>query len=285
VYAGAVGDDDVRVASDLPRPLSQREHRLLEHLLEQAFVGVEELRAQVGGVRIVAVSRRKGLLRLQFAQPPGVRPAPVMDELPVEASVRDAWPPRTLCLYVQDGLLDALELGDAAGADVGELPDAADLDPAWAHRAPAPLPEALCASLSRSLTSLAPSGTRVGVSATADGYSVHVRHGRLGMTRSGSRGPNDDERRSVIAILEFVQQSIARNEGRAWPAPKELREPTPERPLAHHPPDMQERRRLLDAHIDWVRSLPRSGATVTADGIRAWYGPASQPEAELDLST
>lgn len=282
VYAGMVGDDE-SLTSDVPRRLAGRERVLFDYLLTPSFPGVKELRLQLEDVRVVAVSRRKGLTRLQLASPDDAAPAPLFDELPVEAQVRNAWPPQKLCLYVQDGLLDALELVDFDGAVVPDLPDPADLEPPWCHRPAAPLPDGLCSSLSRSLTKLAPSGIRVHVSATPEGYYVEVRHGRLGMTKAGMGAPNDDERQSVIAILDFVQRDIASHEDCRWPALTELHEPKPDRPFAPPPADMDARRRFFDAHSEWVRRLPRPGAAVNGDSIRAWYGSPDHPDAELDL--
>lgn len=273
------------MTSFAPRELSAEERGVVEFLLEPAFPGVEELRAQLGHLRVVALSAREGLTRLQFARAADEPRAAVHSELPVETQVCDAWPPRKVCLYVDDGLLDALEVGDFGGAVVQELPAVATLEPPWCHRPAAPFPRAACTALSRTLTRIAPRGTKVTVSPTEDGYFAEVRHGHLGMSKAGMGSLNDDERRSVVQILAFVQERIAAHTAKAWPATTELHEPRPERPFAPPPRDMEARRRFVDEHTTWRRRLPSPGASVTPEGIRAWYGPPDDPVVQFVLPT
>ncbi|HEX5251822.1 MAG TPA: hypothetical protein VFW14_19330 [Gaiellales bacterium] len=273
------------MTSFAPRELSAEERGVVEFLLEPAFPGVEELRAQLGHLRVVALSAREGLTRLQFARAADEPRAAVHSELPVETQVCDAWPPRKVCLYVDDGLLDALEVGDFGGAVVQELPAVATLEPPWCHRPAAPFPRAACTALSRTLTRIAPRGTKVTVSPTEDGCFAEVRHGHLGMSKAGMGSLNDDERRSVVQILAFVQERIAAHTAKAWPATTELHEPRPERPFAPPPRDMEARRRFIDEHTTWRRRLPSPGASVTPEGIRAWYGPPDDPVVQFVLPT
>jgi hypothetical protein len=276
---------DTNVTSFAPRELSPEERGVVEFLLEPAFPGVEELRVQLLHLRAVALSAREGLTRLQFALAADVPRAAVHGELPVETQVRDAWPPRKVCLYVEDGLLDALEVGDFGGAVVKELPAVNTLEPPWCHRPAAPLHKAACTALSRALTRVAPRGTKITVSPTADGYFVEVRHRPLGMSKAGMGARNDDERRSVVQILAFVQEQIAAHTAKAWPLTTELHEPRPERPFAPPPGDMGARRRFVDEHTTWRRRLPSPGASVTPEGIRAWYGPPNDPFVRFVLPT
>jgi hypothetical protein len=271
------------MTSFAPRELSSEERALVEFLLEPAFPGVEELRVQLSRLRVVSLSAREGLTRLQFALAADVPRAAVHGELPVETQVRDAWPPRKVCLYVEDGLLDALEVGDFGGAVVRELPAVKTLEPPWCHRPAAPFPKAACTALSRTLTRIAPRGTKVTVSPTPDGYFAEVKHGPLGMSKAGMGAMNDDERQSVIRILEFVQERIAAHTAKAWPTMTELHEPRPERPFAPPPRDMEARSRFFDEHMSWRRRLPRPGASVGPEGIRAWYGSPDDPVVELVL--
>jgi hypothetical protein len=271
------------MTSFAPRELSPEERGVVEFLLEPAFPGVEELRVQLAHLRVVALSAREGLTRIQFVLPADVPRAAVHGDLPVETQVRDAWPPRKVCLYVEEGLLDALEVGDFGGAVVKELPAVATLEPPWCHRPAAPLSEAACTALSRALTRIAPRGTKITVSPTPDGYFAEVRHRPLGMSKAGMGALNDDERQSVVQILAFVQEQIAARTAKAWPATTALHEPRPEGPFAPPPRDMEARRRFVDDHETWRRRLPSPGASVTPQGIRAWYGSLDDPVVELML--
>ena len=203
------------MTSFAPRELTAEERGVVEFLLEPAFPGVEELRVQLSRLRAVARSTREGRTRLQFDLAADVPRAAVHGELPVETQVRDAWPPRKICLHVEEGLLDALEVVDFGGAVVKELPAVTTLEPPWCHRPAAPLPKAACTALSRALTRIAPRGTKITVSPTADGYFAEVRHRPLGMSKAGMGAPNDDERRSVAQILAFVQEQIAAHTAKA----------------------------------------------------------------------
>lgn len=271
------------MTSFAPRELSAEERDVVEFLLEPAFPGVKELRVQLIHLRVVALSAREGLTRLQFALAADAPRAVVHGELPVETQVCDAWPPRKVCLYVEEGRLDALEVGDFGGAVVKELPAVATLEPPWCHRPFAPLPKAACTALSRALTRMAPRGSKVTVSPTKEGYFAEVKHGPLRMSKAGMGSPSDDERQSVLQILAFVQEQIAAHTSTAWPATMELHEPRPERPFAPPPRDMEARRRFIDEHMTWRRRLPSPGAIVTPEGIRAWYGPPGDPVVEFML--
>jgi len=273
------------VTSFAPRELTAEERGVVEFLLEPAFPGVEELRVQLSRLRVVARSTREGLTRLQFDLAADVPRAAVHGELPVETQVRDAWPPRKICLHVEEGLLDALEVVDFGGAVVKELPAVTTLEPPWCHRPAAPLPKAACTALSRALTRIAPRGTKITVSPTADGYFAEVRHRPLGMSKAGMGALNDDERRSVAQILAFVQEQIAAHTAKAWPATTELHQPRPERPFAPPPRDIEARRRFVDEHAAWRRRLPTPGASVTPEGIRAWYGTPDDPVVQFELHT
>jgi hypothetical protein len=275
---GCDGDD---VTARPARDLSEPERRVLEFLLAPPFPGVEELRSQLADLRVTAVSRREGLTRVQFAATASAARAAVHGELPVESQVQGAYPPLKVCLYVRDGLLDALEVADFGGAVADEMPDVGALEPPWCHRPAAPLPATLCEALSVSLSRIAPRGTKVTVSPRPTGYNVEVRHGLLGMTEAGMGGQNDDERRSVVEILDFVQQQIAGHTGQAWPAPEQLPRPRPERPFAPPPEDMEARHRLVDAYQEWTTRLPRPGAVIEGEEIRAWYGSSDHPVVEL----
>lgn len=88
---------------------------------------------------------------------------------------------------MEEGLLDALEVVDFGGAVVKELPAVTTLEPPWCHRPAAPFPEAACTALSRALTRIAPRGTKITVSPTADGYFAEVRH-RPSRNEQGGHG-------------------------------------------------------------------------------------------------
>lgn len=122
------------MTSFAPRELTAEERCLVEFLLEPAFPGVEELRVQLSHLRAVALSAREGLAHLQFAVAADVPRAAVHGELPAETQVSEAWPPRKVCLYVAEGLLDALEVGHFGGAVVKELPAVATLEPPRCHQ-------------------------------------------------------------------------------------------------------------------------------------------------------
>ena len=266
-----------------PRPVSDQERALLDFLLGQGFPGAEVLRHQTAGLLVDREFVQPGRTRVRFVVSPDAARWGEWVEIPVEAHVRGAYPPRKVCLYVEDGLLDMLEVGDFGGATVPDLPAPDELETPWCHRPPAPLPDALCAHLSASLTAIAPKRTQVRVTPTAVGFHVQVRYGWLGASHAGMGSANDDDVHSVMEIMRFVQEQIAERVGQAWPAVTPLRsykaDMPPHQRLAHL--DHAGHQQLLAAHRAWEEKLFPPHATIDHGTLRAWYGPDATPIVEL----
>ena len=201
-----------------PRPVSDQERALLDFFLGQAFPGAEVLRHQMAGLLVDRAFVQPGRTRVRFVVSPDAARWGEWVEIPVETHVRGPYPPRKVCVYVEDGLLDMLEVGDFGGATVPDLPAPDELETPWCHRPPAPLPDAVCAHLSAALTAIAPKRTQVRVTPTAIGFHVQVRFGRFGASHAGMGSANDDDVHSVVEIMRFVQKQIAEHAGQAWPA-------------------------------------------------------------------
>jgi len=103
---------NVRTVTEFPRPLSNRERQVLDHLLSAEFPGVEALRLQA---QHVLVKRESGIgptVDLVVADP-NAPLADVVDEMPVEAwSAHEVGSDDfvQILLFVRAGRLSALEL-------------------------------------------------------------------------------------------------------------------------------------------------------------------------------
>ena len=268
-----------------PRPVSDQERALLDFFLGQAFPGAEVLRHQMAGLLVDRAFVQPGRTRVRFVVSPDAARWGEWVEIPVETHVRGPYPPRKVCVYVEDGLLDMLEVGDFGGATVPDLPAPDELETPWCHRPPAPLPDAVCAHLSAALTAIAPKRTQVRVTPTAIGFHVQVRFGRFGASHAGMGSANDDDVHSVVEIMRFVQKQIAEHAGQAWPARTPLRSWKTDVPSSGRPSLLDDAggARLVAARHAWEEQLPTPQALLEYCTIRAWYGPENEPIVILPL--
>jgi hypothetical protein len=110
------------------RLLSVRERAALDLLLSADFPGADELRVQAQSVRGRLWKGLAVMVELEVSDSSAPR-AEVVERVPVETKVRDAWPPLELRLHVVNGFLDCIELVAADGKDPAELPNAETLEP------------------------------------------------------------------------------------------------------------------------------------------------------------
>lgn len=88
----------------MTRPLSQREHDILDLLLSANFPGVDELRVQA----VTVLADREGLI-IDLVVDPSQPRADVIQRTPVHAVVDGDGYDGGLLLFVDDGTLSALE--------------------------------------------------------------------------------------------------------------------------------------------------------------------------------
>ena len=108
-----------------PRPLSNREISVLSSLLSVSFDGVEQLRAQLSDLRVVA-TWGEGSPSVDLEPSPGCPRSEVEDgELPVVGEVRDAAGDYVgeLTLMASNGFLSAIEYAWVTDIPPASLPD------------------------------------------------------------------------------------------------------------------------------------------------------------------
>lgn len=103
--------DDLRPL-DFPRRLHAQERELIEQLLQQPFVGPDEIRSQLATVHVAAeVDRDTRTLRFVQPHAPDAPRAPTVLRLPVEAESTDTdGTPIAVLLHVIDGWVEELEI-------------------------------------------------------------------------------------------------------------------------------------------------------------------------------
>ncbi|WNB87112.1 hypothetical protein [Cellulomonas sp. ATA003] len=110
------------------RPLTRAEESVLAALLGQTFPGVEALRTQTDGLLATpGCTCGCGTVDLHVTRRPGVRRALVVSSDPAAVGFRTEGEPGTVVLFVQDGLLDRLEI--LSVDDPLSMPEPADLEP------------------------------------------------------------------------------------------------------------------------------------------------------------
>ncbi|MFL5841317.1 MAG: hypothetical protein ACJ77Z_12785 [Thermoleophilaceae bacterium] len=116
------GDSVSAMESGFPRPLTKREHEMLDLFLAQEFQGVEALREQARSVRVRGLHNGLEGVVLLGVQDDNAPRARVPHTIPVETRVRDAEPPQEVLLFVKEGLLNSIEVVDYSGGEPDFLP-------------------------------------------------------------------------------------------------------------------------------------------------------------------
>ena len=113
---------------DPPRQLSLWERDVLEAFLAVPFSGSEELKAQLGSVRVAEEYGGDDPTVIFSVAEGAAPPAPVRQRIPIEAEGRDAdGATISILLHVIDGFLWELEVYRPDGESVRCVPDARSL--------------------------------------------------------------------------------------------------------------------------------------------------------------
>lgn len=122
--------DTTTRALNPPRYLSPWEREVLETLLGVPFPGSEELRAQLGALRVSEEYTGDDPSVIFSVTRPATPPAPVRRRIPIEAEAPDSdGATIQILLHVVDGFIWELELYRPDGKPIQRRPDARSLAP------------------------------------------------------------------------------------------------------------------------------------------------------------
>ena len=107
------------------RRLTPREAAVLGYLLSADFPGVSQLRAQAGEAKVKRDHTESP--NIEFEIEPSLPTAAVSSRVPVEARVNGSDPPVDILLFVENGVLDSLELVTHESGALTEFPSPQEL--------------------------------------------------------------------------------------------------------------------------------------------------------------